>query len=318
MGAVDNLFPLASLKSGRKAEVAATLSIIEEKPFDSIVVSLLEDAYVSPKGSIIGITGPPGAGKSTLINALISEFRRDRKTVAVLAVDPSSKTTRGAFLGDRIRMRTDPSDGGVFVRSIAARGRLGGLADTAYPAAILLRALYDKVIVESVGVGQSETDIASVADTVVLCVQPGSGDALQFMKAGIAEIPDIAIVTKTDMGAVAARALADLKGAMRLGAGEEFSFQTACIGLSAMAPSGINELLSALDAHQSWLNGNGRLQLQRERQARQWVESEILTNFGKKGLQIFSNTTSQTTVNSPFRVVQKLLMQLDVIVHPER
>ena len=140
-------------------------------------------------------------------------------TVGVIAVDPSSRITRGALLGDRIRMRTDPEDQGVFVRSLAARGQLGGLAELAFPAVILMRAIYDRVIVETVGVGQSEADISTVADTVVLCVQPGSGDSLQFMKAGIMEIPDIAMVTKADMGPPARRALADLKGALGLASG---------------------------------------------------------------------------------------------------
>ena len=140
-------------------------------------------------------------------------------------------------------MRTDPQDQGVFVRSLASRGRLGGLAELAFPAIILMRAIYDRVIVETVGVGQSEADISTVADTVVLCVQPGSGDSLQFMKAGIMEIPDIAVVTKADMGPPARRALADLKGALGLASGGD----VACLMLSVTKGEGLDELTAAAD-----------------------------------------------------------------------
>ena len=150
---------------------------------------------------MIGLTGPPGVGKSTLVSALVRAWRARGRTVGVIAVDPSSRRTGGALLGDRTRIDVDPDDQGVFVRSLAARDRLGGLADLAAAAMVLMRALYDVVLVETVGVGQSETEIAEIADTVVFAVQPGSGDSLQFMKAGIVEIPDIALVTKADLGA---------------------------------------------------------------------------------------------------------------------
>lgn len=304
---------LADLKKGGKANIAAALSLIEEKPFEESIVHLLDNAFVNAKGTVIGITGPPGAGKSTLISALIGEWRRNDITVAVLAVDPSSKASKGALLGDRVRMRTDPSDDGVFVRSIAARGRLGGLADMTYPAAILLRALYARVIVESVGVGQSETDIAAVSDTVVLCIQPGSGDALQFMKAGIAEIPDIAVVTKADMGAAASRALGDLKGALGLAFREEETFEPQCLAVSATASTGLDELLAAIASHEAWLHGGERFKSRRRQQARQWLEAEILRNFGKKGLDLVSNLPSRISDIGPFEAACKLLLQLQVV-----
>ena len=149
---------------------------------------------------MIGLTGPPGVGKSTLVSAFVRAWRERGRTVGVIAVDPSSRRTRGALLGDRTRIDVDPDDQGVFVRSMAARDRLGGLADLCAAAMVLMRALYDVVLIETVGVGQSETEIAEIADTVVFAVQPGSGDSLQFMKAGIVEIPDIALVTKADLG----------------------------------------------------------------------------------------------------------------------
>jgi LAO/AO transport system kinase len=301
---------LSALKG--KAQVAAALSAVEANR--ASVASLLDEAHENPKGLAIGITGPPGAGKSTLINALIAEWRRLGKTVAVLAVDPSSKTSGGALLGDRVRMRTDPSDDGVFIRSIAARGRLGGLADIAYPAATLLRALYDKVIVESVGVGQSETDIATVSDTVVLCIQPASGDSLQFMKAGIAEIPDIAVVTKADMGAAAERALADLKGALSLSHREQGAWRPECLSISLTSGGGgLGQLLAAFERHEAWLSGEGRLDAARSAKAQAWVQAEVLSEFGGRGFNVVAEDVFRSWSGKPFATVRHIFAQLHVV-----
>jgi LAO/AO transport system kinase len=301
---------LSTLKG--KAQVAAALSAVEADP--ASVASLLDEAFENPRGLAIGITGPPGAGKSTLINALIAEWRRLGKSVAVLAVDPSSKSSGGALLGDRVRMRTDPSDEGIFIRSIAARGRLGGLADIAYPAATLLKAVYDKVIVESVGVGQSETDISTVADTVVLCIQPASGDSLQFMKAGIAEIPDIAVVTKADMGAAAERALADLKGALSLSHREQGAWRPECLSISlTSAGGGLPRLFAAFDRHEAWLAGGDRLTAARSSKAQSWAQAEVLSEFGRKGLGIVAEELSRSWSGKPFAIVRHIFAQLHVV-----
>ena len=298
-----------------KAQIAAALSAIEANP--SSMSALLDEAHANPKGIVIGITGPPGAGKSTLINALIAEWRAQGKTVAVLAVDPSSRATGGALLGDRVRMRTDPSDSGVFIRSVAARGRLGGLADIAYPSVALLRALYDKIIVESVGVGQSETDIATVSDTVVLCIQPASGNSLQFMKAGIAEIPDIAVVTKADMGAPATRALADLKGALGLSHREPGAWEPECLGISSTTGDGsLRQLFAAFTRHEAWLLSENRLAAGREIKAQAWVHNEILAEFGRKGLAIAGQGLFQPWNNKPFATVRRALAELSVVHSP--
>ncbi|MGO9173555.1 MAG: ArgK/MeaB family GTPase [Rhodomicrobium sp.] len=306
-------FTLASLTG--KAQIAAALSQIEIHFADPDAAALLDEAFANPKGIVIGITGPPGAGKSTLINALIAEWRAAGQTVAVVAVDPSSRASGGALLGDRVRMRTDPSDSGVFIRSVAARGRLGGLADIAFPAAALLRALYDRVIVESVGVGQSETDIATVSDTVVLCIQPASGDSLQFMKAGIAEIPDIAIVTKADMGAPATRALADLKGALSLSHRDPAAWEPECLSISAMnSRDSLRQLFAAFGRHEAWLRGEGRLAAAREAKARSWMESEIAAEFGRNGLALARQELLQVWDNKPFTAARRALGSLSAAV----
>ena len=160
-------------------------------------------------GHIIGITGPPGAGKSTLLSALLRCLAgRAGRTVAMLAVDPSSRRSGGSLLGDRARIDFDPADSGVFIRSTAAGERLGGLAWGTRAAAQALAAAFDIVVIETVGVGQAETEVADVADTVAVIVQPGSGDVLQFLKSGIMEIPDVLVVTKADLGQVATSAQA--------------------------------------------------------------------------------------------------------------
>lgn len=300
-----------------KARVAAALSEAETHFTSADVTALLDEAFENPRGLVIGITGPPGAGKSTLINALISEWRAAGQTVAVLAVDPSSRVSGGALLGDRVRMRTDPEDNGIFVRSVAARGRLGGLADIAFPAATLLRALYNRIIVESVGVGQSETDIATVSDTVVLCIQPASGDSLQFMKAGIAEIPDIAVVTKADMGAAATRALADLKGALSLSHRDPGMWEPECLSISTLAgKESLRQLFAAFCRHEAWLQEGGRLAAGREAKARAWMESEVSAEFGRRGLELTKQGLLAVSSNKPFTSLRHTLGRLTAVVKP--
>jgi LAO/AO transport system kinase len=197
-------------------------------------------------GHVIGVTGPPGAGKSTLLSALLRAWREDRQTVAMLAVDPSSRRSGGSLLGDRARIDFDPNDRGVFIRSTSAGERLGGLAWATRAAAHALAAAFDIVVIETVGVGQAETEVADVADTVVVVVQPGSGDVLQFLKSGIMEIPDVLVITKADLGQIAVRTRRDVSAALRsLG-----SRTTSVVAVSSLSPpEGIDELLAALREH---------------------------------------------------------------------
>jgi LAO/AO transport system kinase len=272
---------LDTLKTGGKRALADALNAIEAQAGEGSVTALLDAAYEAPRGHVLGLTGPPGVGKSTLIRALIRALRDEGATVGVIAVDPSSRSSRGALLGDRTRFVTDPADSGVFVRSMAARDRLGGLSDLTYPAMVLMRALYDIVIVETVGVGQSETDIADIADTVVLCAQPGSGDALQFMKAGVMEIPDMVLVTKADLGQLARRAVADLKGALSLAAGRRGAAAPEVLSCSASTGQGIGELAAALLARAGAAPDAGH----RAAQGAHWLRTHLAAAFGREGVE---------------------------------
>lgn len=276
---------VADLQNGGKPALARALAAIEQAPQAPANLALLDAAYAAARAQVIGVTGPPGAGKSTLLGRLIGRYREAGQRVAVIAVDPSSRRSGGALLGDRIRLVTDPADDGVFVRSMAARDRLGGLAEITAAAMVLLRARYDRVLIETVGVGQSETDVAGVADTVVFCVQPASGDALQFMKAGIVEIPHIAVVTKADLGAAASRALADLKGALSLAvAPGPDDWLVAISAVSATRGDGIDDVLATLDRRAAWLGEAGRLAAARRAQAEAWLRATLREQFGRDGL----------------------------------
>jgi LAO/AO transport system kinase len=228
-------------------------------------------------GHVVGVTGPPGAGKSTLLSALVRVWRDRGQTVGVLAVDPSSKRSGGALLGDRARIDADPADRGLFIRSMAAGERLGGLAPATRAAAQALAAAFDVVVVETVGVGQSETEVAEVADTVVVVVQPGSGDVLQFLKAGIMEVPDVLVVTKADLGAVADRAVRDLRAALRA-----LGDRAPVVAVSSVHPvDGIDTLADALAEHRAGLD----VAEARTRARRLGALADYVAEHGERGLR---------------------------------
>ena len=239
------------LREGDRSAAAAALNVIENRADRDAPRALLTELSPAalggePAAHVIGITGPPGAGKSSLLSALVAEWRRRGTTVAVLAVDPSSKRSGGSPLGDRARIDHDPRDDGVLIRSTAAGGRLGGLAAATREAAEALAPAFDVVVIETVGVGQSETDVEDVCDTVAVVVQPASGDVLQFLKAGIMEVPDLLVVTKADLGEVATRSRRDLGQALKAVG----SPGVPVLAVSSVPPpSGIEELVDALDAH---------------------------------------------------------------------
>jgi GTPase len=233
---------LAGLRRGERRAIAAAITALE---------SLSKEAPELLRGLqphlgnalIVGLTGPPGAGKSTLVNALISELRKSGRKVAVIAVDPSSPVSGGAILGDRIRMTAALNDDGVFVRSLASRGYLGGLSPAAVRIIDALDAAdFDLILLETVGTGQSEIDVAEVADIRIVASAPGLGDDIQAMKSGLLEIADILVVNKADREG-AEQTLQQLKGALSIRAGA----QVPLLKTTALTGEGVNELLSVID-----------------------------------------------------------------------
>ncbi len=279
-------FPdLDTLQGAGKAGLARALARLERSFGQDEAAALLDAADASPRGEVLGLTGPPGVGKSTLTGALVRAFRARGETVGVIAVDPSSSRSGGALLGDRARIPSDPEDRGIFIRSYAARDRLGGLSDLAFGATVLMRALYDRVIVETVGVGQSEADVALVGDTILLAVQPASGDALQFIKAGVMELPDVVAVTKADLGQPAKRARDDLEGALSLTGAGEPGWEPPVALVSSETGEGLDVLMSHLSAHSAFVREGGRLARRRKEQSDARLEAALKGLFGAEGLR---------------------------------
>ncbi len=244
------------LRDGDRSAAPAALNVIENRADRAAGAALLAEVAPAALGGeasaqIVGLTGPPGAGKSSLLSQLVAHWRSAERSVAVLAVDPSSKRSGGALLGDRVRIEHDPRDDGVLIRSTAAGNRLGGLAAATREGVDALAPAFDVVVVETVGVGQSETDVEDVSDTIAVVVQPGSGDVLQFLKAGIMEVPDVLVVTKADLGDVATRSRRELVQALAAVGSSAVPVVTVS---SVAPPSGIEELAAALDAHHAGLD----------------------------------------------------------------
>jgi LAO/AO transport system kinase len=229
---------------------------------------------------VIGITGPPGAGKSTLTDMLITRLRSGRARVAVAAIDPSSPFTGGAILGDRVRMQSHALDDGVFVRSMASRGRLGGVADATAKVVTIFDALgFDPVIVETVGVGQSEVDVMEVCDTVVVVLTPGMGDGVQASKAGVLEVADILVVNKSDQPG-AGDVVRELTQMLELGSRGEWV--PPILSTEATIDSGVEELLTSITDHQTFLSDPVRRGSARRRRLEATVRRAALASWAEK------------------------------------
>jgi LAO/AO transport system kinase len=272
-------------RQGQARAVARLISLVEDgaPELREVAAALARDAG---KAQVVGITGAPGVGKSTSVSMLIAALRAAGKKVGVLAVDPSSPFSGGALLGDRIRMQGHATDGGVFIRSMAARGHLGGIAwATPQALRVLDAAGCDVVLVETVGVGQSEVEVVALADTTVVLLAPGMGDGIQAAKAGILEVADVFVVNKADREG-ADQTVRDLKYMISLGrrGTPGPSWRPPIVRTVATTAEGIDDLVGAIGDHRAWMCGHGELDARRQRRAEAEVEAIALAQLrGKLG-----------------------------------
>jgi LAO/AO transport system kinase len=262
VGVADDL--AQRLLDGDKRALARAISLVEND--DPAGWKLVRDVYPhTGQAVVVGFTGPPGVGKSTLIGALTKAQREAGRDVAVLSIDPSSPFTQGALLGDRIRLADHFLDPGVFIRSMASRGALGGLSEAALQAALLMDAAgKDVVFLETVGVGQAEVDIIDHADTIALVLQPGSGDSIQALKAGVMEIPDVIVVNKADHP-LTDTMVREIKGVLALAPREDGDWQIPVLRAEAARGTGVEEVVEALRAHREHIEAEGTLLERRRR-----------------------------------------------------
>jgi LAO/AO transport system kinase len=300
MSRVDEL--LAGARSGRIAEIARLVSIVENE--ESEAAEVVRATYAqSGRANLIGFTGPPGTGKSTLVAVLTAAYRKSGARVAVVAVDPSSPYTGGAILGDRIRMRELYLDAGVFIRSMANRGNSGGLARATRRVVCLLDALgFDVVLVETVGVGQQEIDVVRVVDTVCLLTIPGAGDDIQAIKAGIMEIADVLVVNKADRPGADA-AVRDFTQMLTLGT-PRLDWRTPVIKTSAMEGQGIDDLIEAIKKHRAWAAESGEAR----KRSLESMRSEVQTLLRERVLRdMAARISPQRLEDTVLQVVDKTL-----------
>jgi LAO/AO transport system kinase len=263
---------VARARDGDPRAVARLISLVEDaSPALREVLSLL--AAHTGRAAVLGVTGSPGVGKSTVTSALVSAYRADGRRVGVLAVDPSSPFTGGALLGDRVRMQEHATDPGVYIRSMATRGQLGGLAwATPQALRVLDAAGCDVVIVETVGVGQSEVDVAALADTTLVLLAPGMGDGIQAAKAGILEVGDVFVVNKADRDGTD-QVVRDLRGTIRLAERGPGEWRQPIVKTVAVRGEGLDEVIEAVDKHRAWLERSGELERRRRRRVRDEIEA---------------------------------------------
>jgi LAO/AO transport system kinase len=277
--------------TARRRALARLLTLVEDGTPERLRAAIRELYPRTGRARILGMTGSPGVGKSTLTNAVAAELRSRGRTVGVLAVDPSSPFSGGALLGDRVRMQSHHADDGVFIRSMASRGHLGGLSFATPQAALVLDAAgFDDVIIETVGVGQSEVEVAATADTTIVALAPGMGDGIQAAKAGILEVADLFVINKADHGG-AGKLASELRGMLEMGHAVEtdasgaVSWWPPIVRTVAMRPEGIDELVDGFDEHREHLEATGQLDRRRRLRAlhaiREIALEQIRTRFSR-------------------------------------
>ena len=306
---------LDEILKGEKAAVAQALNLLEDKKPSSLArrVKLVETLSLNakPERHVIGITGPPGVGKSTLLSRIIPIYRDQKKSIGIITVDPSSKMSGGALLGDRTRISYDPKDTDIFIRSMAAGRHLGGLAWRTRQCLTLFESIYDRIIIETVGVGQSETEIEDVVDTVVSVVQPGSGDVLQFMKAGIMEIPHILVMNKADRKSLAEKSKNDLEAVASIASTDMEGWNLALSMTSALEGWGLDALVTAIEKHGLYLNERNISEKRRQNRIK-WVHMIFRERFGSFGVDMLGGEKNilgrlkHADIINPFEEVQTL------------
>ncbi len=250
------------VRSGDRRALARAITLVENS--EPAAYELVADVYGDTGNAYaVGVTGPPGVGKSSLISALVGHVRKQKRSVGVVSVDPSSPFSKGALLGDRIRLAEHFLDPGVFIRSMGTRGHLGGLAEATLQALLVLDAAGKEIVfLETVGAGQSEVEVIGIADTVLLVLMPGSGDSVQALKAGIMEIPDVIAINKMDHPA-AKTMLNEVRSILSLD--REAEWQPPILLTEAARGENVAELWEQIEAHRAFLEGSGRLEEQRRR-----------------------------------------------------
>jgi LAO/AO transport system kinase len=316
---------MEGILGARKTAIAAALNLLENRrPEAGRLVEELIDLltrHARAGRHVIGVTGPPGSGKSTLIARLIREYRAAGHRVGVLTVDPSSRRSGGALLGDRARIDYDPGDPGLFIRGMAAGPHLGGLAWRTRHCLSLFEAAYDRILIETTGVGQSETEIEKVADTVVYVVQPGSGDSLQYMKAGIMEIPHVVVVNKADWKTPALKAYHDLQAVSAASGRRDDGWAPQVMLLSALEGWGQERLMQNLEDHYRLLLV-GRLEKRRVENRIRWVYLLFVERFGNYGVERLGGEApileriARADVANPYHVLRELARELFEIRNP--
>jgi LAO/AO transport system kinase len=278
-----------SVSKQNRSAVAKALNLLDDKRPEARqhaarLLAALPKQRLYNLGHLVGLTGPPGVGKSSLTAALVRVWRKRELSVGILAVDPSSPISGGALLGDRLRMLSGALDASVFIRSLACRGEYGGLSAEVWPMSLVMLAAFDIVLVETVGVGQKEIDVSKLTDTTCFVAQPASGDSIQFLKAGIMEVPHVLVVNKADVGIAARKTLSELRATLRPPSHVE-DWRVPALAASATMGTGIEALVDSIEAHRAWLVTKELLATVRQRFQAEWIIKRLLEEFGRFGIE---------------------------------